>query len=65
MQAAEKLVEAGALKSRRAESMQLRYLGSLANIAAEKELHHIVLPLPIDLLGALRGRWREAARDAS
>ena len=64
MQAAEKLVEAGALKSRRAELMQLRYLGSLANIAAEKS-STIVFPLPIDLLGALRGRWREAARDAS
>jgi regulator of protease activity HflC (stomatin/prohibitin superfamily) len=54
LQAAEKLVEAGAIMARRPESMQLRYLGTLANIAGEKS-STIVFPLPIDLLGALRG----------
>ena len=32
-QAAEKLVQAGAIMARQPESMQLRYLGTLANIA--------------------------------
>jgi regulator of protease activity HflC (stomatin/prohibitin superfamily) len=58
LQAAEKLVEAGAIMSRRPESMQLRYLGTLANIAGEKS-STIVSPLPIDLLGAVRGAVRE------
>ena len=54
LQAAEKLVQAGAIMARQPESMQLRYLGTLANIAGEKS-STIVFPLPIDLLGALRG----------
>ena len=54
LQAAQKLVEAGAIMARQPESMQLRYLGTLANIAGEKS-STIVFPLPIDLLGALRG----------
>jgi hypothetical protein len=46
--------------------MQLPYLGSLANIAAERSSAIVSpLPSPIDLLGALRGRWRVAPRDAS
>jgi hypothetical protein len=64
LQAAEKLVEAGAIMARRPESMQLRYLGTLANIAGEKS-STIAFPLPIDLLGALRGRTASGApRDA-
>jgi regulator of protease activity HflC (stomatin/prohibitin superfamily) len=55
LQAAQKLVEAGAIMARSPESMQLRYLGTLANIAGEKS-STIVFPLPIDLLGALRGK---------
>jgi regulator of protease activity HflC (stomatin/prohibitin superfamily) len=64
LQAAEKLVQAGAIMARRPESMQLRYLGTLANIAGEKS-STIVFPLPIDLLSALRGSLREAPNDAS
>jgi regulator of protease activity HflC (stomatin/prohibitin superfamily) len=64
LQAAEKLVEAGAIMARRPESMQLRYLGTLANIAGEKS-STIVLPLPIDLLIALRGGAREASSNTA
>lgn len=52
-QAAERLVEAGDKLSRHPESMQLRYLGTLANIASEKS-STIVFPLPIDLLNLVR-----------
>lgn len=52
-QAAERLVEAGEKLSRHPESMQLRYLGTLANIAGEKS-STIVFPLPVDLLNLLR-----------
>lgn len=55
LQAAEKLVQAGAIMASRPESMQLRYLGTLANIAGEKS-STIVFPLPMDLITALRGR---------
>lgn len=57
-QAADKLVEAGEKLSKHPESMQLRYLGTLANIAGEKS-STIVFPLPgdlLNLLGAKRGR---------
>lgn len=55
LQAAEKLVEAGRKMSESRESMQLRYLGTLNNIAGEKS-STIVFPLPLDLkqlLGAM------------
>ncbi|UYN98006.1 MAG: slipin family protein [Enhydrobacter sp.] len=55
LQAAEKLVQAGAIMAARPESMQLRYLGTLANIAGEKS-STIVFPLPMDLLNTLRSR---------
>jgi regulator of protease activity HflC (stomatin/prohibitin superfamily) len=48
-QAAEKLVQAGEKLSQHPESMQLRYLGTLANIAGEKS-STIVFPLPVELL---------------
>lgn len=51
-QAAEKLVEAGEKLSQHPESMQLRYLGTLANIAGEKN-STIVFPLPVDLLNLI------------
>jgi regulator of protease activity HflC (stomatin/prohibitin superfamily) len=53
LQAAEKLVQAGEAMSRSPEAMQLRYLGTLANIAGEKS-STIVFPLPMELLSALR-----------
>jgi len=54
-QAAEKLVEAGEKLSQHPESMQLRYLGTLANIAGEKS-STIVFPLPVDLLNLVGKR---------
>lgn len=55
LQAAEKLVQAGSIMARSPESMQLRYLGTLANIAGEKS-STIVFPLPMELLNSLRGK---------
>jgi regulator of protease activity HflC (stomatin/prohibitin superfamily) len=56
-QAAEKLVEAGDMLARRPESMQLRYLSTLQDIAGEKN-STIVFPLPVDLLQNLVGPAR-------
>jgi regulator of protease activity HflC (stomatin/prohibitin superfamily) len=53
-QAAEKLVQAGAIMARHPESMQLRYLGTLSNIAGERS-STIVFPMPIDLASMLVG----------
>jgi regulator of protease activity HflC (stomatin/prohibitin superfamily) len=51
-QAAEKLVEAGEMLARHPESMQLRYLGTLNNIAGEKS-STIVFPLPVELMNLI------------
>ena len=51
-QAADLLVQAGDKLAARPESMQLRYLGTLANIAGEKS-STIVFPLPVEILNAL------------
>jgi regulator of protease activity HflC (stomatin/prohibitin superfamily) len=51
-QAAEKLVQAGDMLARRSESMQLRYLSTLQDIAGEKN-STIVFPVPVDLLQLL------------
>ncbi len=53
-QAAERLLQAGEILSRRPQAMQLRFLGTLLNIAGERS-STIVFPFPIefgDLLGA-------------
>ena len=52
LQAAEKLAEAGEILARRPEAMQLRYLGTLANIAGEKS-STIVFPVPGDIIQRL------------
>ena len=52
LQAAEKLVLAGEKLAAHPESMQLRYLGTLGNIAGEKS-STIVFPLPVDLLNLI------------
>ncbi len=57
-QAAEKLVQAGEKLSQHPELMQLRYLGTLANIAGEKS-STIVFPLPVDLLNLIGGNRRK------
>jgi regulator of protease activity HflC (stomatin/prohibitin superfamily) len=55
LQAAERLLQAGEILSKRPEAMQLRYLGTLLNIAGEKS-NTIVFPLPMgDLAKALGG----------
>ena len=51
-QAAEKLVQAGEMLSKHSESMQLRYLSTLQDIAGEKN-STIVFPVPVDLINAL------------
>jgi len=52
-QAAEKLVQAGEMLARTPESMQLRYLSTLQDIASEKN-STIVFPVPVDLLHNLQ-----------
>jgi regulator of protease activity HflC (stomatin/prohibitin superfamily) len=52
LQAAERLAQAGEILSKRPESMQLRYLGTLLNVAGEKS-STIVFPVPIDLASSL------------
>jgi len=59
LQAAEKLVLAGEKLTAHPESMQLRYLGTLANIAGEKH-STIVFPLPVNL-GNLIGKRPSSA----
>jgi regulator of protease activity HflC (stomatin/prohibitin superfamily) len=51
-QAAEKLVEAAKTLAEQPESIQLRYLQTLTEIAGDKS-HTLVFPLPMDLLGAI------------
>jgi regulator of protease activity HflC (stomatin/prohibitin superfamily) len=52
LQAAERLLQAGEILARRPEAMQLRYLGTLLNIAGERS-STIVFPLPMDLANSL------------
>jgi len=52
-QAAEKLVQAGDILSRRPEAMQLRYFTALQNIAGERS-STIVFPIPTDFMQKLR-----------
>jgi regulator of protease activity HflC (stomatin/prohibitin superfamily) len=58
MQAAEKLVEAARILNQQPQSLQLRYLQTLTEIAGEKS-STIVFPLPLDLIDALMGKRRE------
>lgn len=54
LQASEKLSEAAKILSQQPQAIQLRYLETLTEIAGDKS-HTLVFPLPMDLLGALRG----------
>ena len=58
-QAAEKLVQAGEMLSKQSESMQLRYLSTLQDIAGEKN-STIVFPVPVDILNSLLSPKKEA-----
>ena len=62
-QAAEKLVEAAKSLAQQPESIQLRYLQTLTEIAGDKS-HTLVFPLPIDLLGAMI-KSREGSQNQS
>ena len=55
MQAAEKLVQAAKTLHQQPESLQLRYLQTLTEIAGEKS-STIVFPLPLDAIGKLLGK---------
>jgi regulator of protease activity HflC (stomatin/prohibitin superfamily) len=54
LQASERLLQAGRVLAQCPEAMQLRYLGTLLNIAGEKS-STIVFPLPTNLAGSLLG----------
>jgi regulator of protease activity HflC (stomatin/prohibitin superfamily) len=58
-QAAEKLVQAGEMLGKQPESMQLRYLSTLQDIAGEKN-STIVFPVPVDILHSVLGLKKEA-----
>ncbi len=60
LQAAHKLVEAGEIMAKHPQSMQLRYLGTLNNIAGEKS-STIIFPMPIDLVSYLSGGQKPKA----
>jgi regulator of protease activity HflC (stomatin/prohibitin superfamily) len=60
LQAAEKLAQAAEILSQRPEAMQLRYLGTLLQIASERS-NTIVFPLPGELLAGLAGRGKATA----
>lgn len=53
LQAAKQLDEAATILAQRPETMQLRYLGTMSEFSNAKG-NTIVLPLPMDLLGALQ-----------
>lgn len=57
LQAAEKLVQAGSMMSGEPASLQLRYLGTLNNIAGEKN-STIIFPMPMNMF-----RWGSAGND--
>jgi regulator of protease activity HflC (stomatin/prohibitin superfamily) len=54
LQAAEKLMQAAEILSRKPQAMQLRYLTTLLNVAGDKS-STIVFPFPIEMLEAYRG----------
>jgi len=61
-QASEKLLEAALLLEKSPVSLQLRYLQSLVDVAAEKN-STIVFPVPVDLFEVFKGRWNPDGSD--
>jgi regulator of protease activity HflC (stomatin/prohibitin superfamily) len=55
LQAAEKLSQAAAILSSQPAALQLRYLGTLKEIATERT-NMVIFPLPIDILTAFMGK---------
>jgi regulator of protease activity HflC (stomatin/prohibitin superfamily) len=60
-QAAQKLLEAGEILAAKPQAMQLRYLGTLLNIAGEKS-STIVFPMPVELLEWFRSVTGESKK---
>jgi regulator of protease activity HflC (stomatin/prohibitin superfamily) len=60
-QAAEKLAQAAAILGREPAALQLRYLGTLKEIATERT-SMVVFPIPIDLFSAFLGRGSESKK---
>ncbi len=60
-QASEKLAQAAAILAREPAALQLRYLGTLKEIATERT-SMVVFPIPIDLFSAFLGRGSEAKK---
>lgn len=54
-QAAEKLAQAGKIIASEPATLQLRYLGTLRDIATERS-NVVIFPLPVDILTAFMGR---------
>ncbi len=57
-QASEKLAQAAAILSQQPAALQLRYLGTLKEIATERT-NMVIFPIPIDMFSALLGRGSE------
>jgi regulator of protease activity HflC (stomatin/prohibitin superfamily) len=55
LQAAKQLDEAAKILAQRPETMQLRYLGTLAEFS-DSQSNTIILPMPLDLLGQALGK---------
>ena len=55
LQASEKLAQAAAVLSTQPVALQLRYLGTLKEIATERT-NTVIFPLPMDLISAFLGR---------
>ncbi len=60
-QASEKLAQAAAVLSQQPAALQLRYLGTLKEIATERT-NMVVFPIPIDMFSAFLGRGSEPKR---
>lgn len=60
-QASEKLAQAAAILAQQPAALQLRYLGTLKEIATERT-SMVVFPIPIDLFSAFLGKAAEAKK---
>jgi regulator of protease activity HflC (stomatin/prohibitin superfamily) len=61
LQASEKLVQAAAVLSTQPAALQLRYLGTLKEIATERT-NMVIFPLPIDILTAFMGKGSSSGK---
>ena len=58
LQASEKLSQAAAVLSQQPAALQLRYLGTLKEIATERT-NMVIFPIPIDVFSAFLGKGSE------